>query len=477
MTLAEKIAAARAALVAKKDALQALTNKMTGLADGTVPDDADIHSVEELSTQIEASAKELETLLRAEAALARSAQPAGTTTQQPTSSQQQPAQRTAPMLATRGHMQRKPDISLFVRSAIAAFEAHETHVPIPQIIERRWPGQDDLMEVSRIVTGIRTRAAQDPAMTFVPEWAGALVRETLSAFMDLLQPESIVPRIPMQRLEFNGGILKIPSRLPYDPATDQSLSAAFRKEGMPIRVGAARMASRTLRPYTMGVIGTFTMEMLEASIINFEQAVQRWMIEDTAITLDRVLLDDAAEVADTRPAGIANGIAAEDTAAASGTDPASIQQDLRDRVTVMTSYGLGRRPVWIMNPQRAAGLTAAWNAVGLPAFPSMAGGTLMGYPVIVSTTVPADTVFLVDAAELAFAGGTPKFNYSDQAALVEQDGLPFVDGANTPLAPLDTGTPARSLWQTYSGGIRAVWEVSWARLRDHSVQVITGVAW
>ena len=38
--------------------------------------------------------------------------------------------------------------------------------------------------------------------------------------------------------------------------------------------------------------------MLEASPINFESAVQRWMIEDTAKRLDGVFLDDKAEVAD-----------------------------------------------------------------------------------------------------------------------------------------------------------------------------------
>jgi hypothetical protein len=203
------------------------------------------------------------------------------------------------------------------------------------------------------------------------------------------------------------------------------------------------------------------------------------MIEDTAKRLDSVFLDDRPEVADTRPAGIRNGIAAEDTAASSGTDPQQIQSDLRKRVSAMTNNGIGRRPVWLMHPDRATGLASLWNSVGLPAFPSMnaATPTLMGYPVITSITVPAALVFLIDTAEVAFAGGTPRFSYSDQAAVVEQDGLPITDGVQAPVGTLDAGTPARSLWQTYSGGIRALWNVTWARLRAHSVQVLTGCAW
>jgi HK97 family phage major capsid protein len=468
-TLAEKIAAAKAALVEKKDALAAISNKMAALVGDEQVEQEDSLAAEELAGQIELLVKDIEVMERTEAALARAARPvigdAGSA-----------ARSAMPGIAPGGHIQRKPDINLFVRSAIAAFESHETHYPIEAIIERRWPGQQDLIEVAKLVTGVR-KGVQAPAQTMVPEWAGSLVRETFAAFLDLIHAESVIPRLGLATFDFNGaGFVTIPMRLPA-AASGQNLAGAFRKEGDPIRVGAARMGSKKLRAYTMGVIGTFTMEMLEASPINFENAVRQWMLEDTSEAMDKAFLDGENEVPDTRPAGIANGLAPEDTRPSSGNDAANIQADIRAMVTGLTSSGLGRRPVWIMNPQRAAGVAASWNAVGNPAFPSAANGQLAGYPIVTSINVDPALVYLVDAAEIPFAGGTPKFAYSDQAAIVEQDGLPRTAGVSAPVGTLDAGVPARSLWQTYSGGIRAVWELSWARNRDHAVQMLTAVGW
>ncbi|WP_157731095.1 phage major capsid protein [Variovorax sp. HW608] len=489
MTLSEKIAAMKAALLEKKNALQAVQDKMAALTvDESLSDDEDA-AAEELSQSINKLIDDIEKAERHQLTLARNARPAsgtngGASTEDTIASLRggggQLATLAAPGVATRGGgiVTRKPNINLFVRSAIAAFESHHTHYPVQEIIQARWPGQQDLLEVSRLITGYRLKGVQNPAMTDVPEWAGALVRETLAAFMDLLQPESVIPRLGLAPLDFGGSaIIKVPYRLPTATGGND-LSGAFRKEGDPIRIGAARMGTKSLRSYSMGVIGTFTMEMLEASLLNFEQAVQRWMVEDTAKVLDTVFLDDRPEVADTRPAGLRYGLDAGDIHASSGVDPAQVQQDLRDAISAMTDALIGRRPVWLMHPNRATGLSTMWNSVGLPAFPSMeANGTLMGYPVISSITVPKDLVFLIDTAEIAFAGGTPRFDYSTEASIVEQDGLPITDGVQSEVETLDAGTPARSLWQTNSGGIRALWNVSWARMRDHSVQVITGAAW
>jgi hypothetical protein len=492
MTLSEKIAAMKAAALEKKNALQARLDKMAALPVGESPDDDEDAATEEISASLTKLIDDIEKAERHQLALARSAQPAGNhggrtslvfdaATGKPIEARGA-TQLAAPSLAIRGGgiSQRKPSVSLFVRSAMAAFEAHHTNYPVEQIIEARWPGQQDLLEVSRIITGYRLKGVQNPAQTFVPEWAGALVRETLAAFMDLLQPESVIPNLGLAPLDFAGAsVIKIPYRLPTTTPGGNDFSGAFRKEGDPIRVGAARMGTMSLRAYGMGVIGSFTMEMLEASPLNFESAVEKWMVEDTAKRLDGVFLDNRPEVLDTRPAGIQFGILPEDTAASSGTDPQQIQSDLRARVSAMTNNGIGRRPVWLMHPDRATGLASLWNSVGLPAFPSMsnANPTLMGYPVVTSITVPPALVFLMDTAEIVFAGGTPRFSYSDQASIVEQDGLPITDGVQAPVDTLDAGVPARSLWQTNSGGIRALWNVTWARLRDHAVQVLTGCAW
>ena len=196
----------------------------------------------------------------------------------------------------------------------------------------------------------------------------------------------------------------IPTRVDRNP----NLAAAFRAEGAPIRVGAAQTGSKTLTPKNFGVIGTFTNELFEASTPNILSLIQNWMVEDTAIAMDTAFLGSTVGSA-TVPAGIQAGIAAGNTAASGGVTHALIQKDIRDRFQAMAAGNLGRRPVWIMNPARLIGLELALTATGTAAFPTVSNGTLMGAPVVTSTTVPADTVYLIDAAEVAFAGGAPRF--------------------------------------------------------------------
>jgi len=403
MTLAEKIAAAKAALVAKKDALQVLTNKMTALAEGDDPDEADALQMEELSGGIEKAVSSLAILEKAEAALARGAEPAGGDGGGSGS-----GGRSAPAVATGGHLKRKGSAELLVRSAIAAFESHVTHRPVEDIITARWPQSLEVAETSKLLAyGSVQKAAQNPAMTNVAGWAAELVRESYGAFMDLLANDSIVPKIPMSRHEFDGfGKIIIPTR----EVDAKNLAGAFRAEGAPIRVGAGKTGTKELTPKSMGVIGTFTKELLRRSTPNIEQLVRDWMVQDTAQVLDGVFLDAVVGSA-IRPAGIQNGIAVGDTAVSTGNSAAQIQADVRARLTAMTTARLGAKPVWLMNPARLWGVAMSLTASGDPAFPEASQNPprLAGIPVLTSLNVPAAVVFLVDASYITFAGGSPTF--------------------------------------------------------------------
>jgi hypothetical protein len=318
------------------------------------------------------------------------------------------------------------------------------------------------------------KAAQNPAMTNVAGWAQELTRESYAAFMDLLRPESVVPRIPMNRHEFAGfASIKVPSRA----AGAKNLAGAFRAEGAPIRVGALALTSKSLTPKSLGVIGTFTMEPLERSTPSIESVIRDAMVADTAEALDTAFLSATAGTA-IQPAGLQTYATGNNTAASatSGQDAVNIVKDLRDRVAQMTSKNMGRRPVWIMNPARLYGVQLTMTAVGTFLFPEAANGTLLGIPVVTSVSVPADIVYLVDASEVSFAGGAPRFLGTEVATIHEEDTtpLPIVDNAGTPV----TAHPVRSLYQTNSAALRALWEVDWTVLRpDGAVQTITGVAW
>ena len=64
---------------------------------------------------------------------------------------------------------------------------------------------------------------------------------------------------------------------------------------------------------------------------------------------------------------------------------------------------------------------------------------------------------------------------SDQATLHEESQTPLP--ITTPSAPATVAAPVRSLFQTQSVAVKAVYEISWLKLRTHAVQELTGVAW
>jgi hypothetical protein len=72
-------------------------------------------------------------------------------------------------------------------------------------------------------------------------------------------------------------------------------------------------------------------------------------------------------------------------------------------------------------------------------------------------------------ATLHYDSGAPNADHVTGASV-----LPLVTGA---AGAGVVATPARSLFQTHSAAVKAVWEVDWAVLRAGAVQTITGAAW
>lgn len=470
MTLAEKIAAKKAEIVVEKDALQLLHDKDD-------PTEEERLQMNERSQRIERMVEDLETMLRSERALALGSKSMSGT--QPPATQQ-PNEKGAPaIIHTRGNG-RISGFDLLVRTALCAFESYQMHQSIDAVAQRRYPNALDVSEAIKLTSiNVIERTAQNPAMTSVAGWAAELVRESYGAFMDALAPESVLPRLPLMRYEFDGfGKINLPQRQNRYP-TEPNLAAFFRAEGAPIRVGRTSLTSKYLTPKSAAVIGTFTKELLKRSTPNIEEAIRNWMLEDTAIAMDTIFLDAVAGDA-IRPAGIQYGMAAGDTAASSGNTGQDIVNDITGRLKQLSSYGLGRRPVWVMNQSHAWGVSMAKTPTGEPQFPD---GKLAGIPVVASTTVPMGIVFLIDAAEIGFAGGAPSFEGTDVATIHEDDGSPNADGkTGASVLPIVDGAgavakPVRSLFQTHSAAIKAFYELDWAKVRDGAVQTITGVTW
>ena len=214
-----------------------------------------------------------------------------------------------------------------------------------------------------------------------------------------------------------------------------------------------------------------------------ENLIRDAMVQDTATAMDTAFLGSTAAGGDA-PAGLQTYATGGNTAASGGATTASIIADVRARLQAMTGANLGRRPVWIMNPARWYGVQLAVNAAGTPAFPEAASGTLMGMPVVTSTNVPAGDVFLVDAAELYFAGSAPRF-LGTEVATIHEEGVqanvkPVVapgTGTAGATAVADVANPVRSLYQTNSAALRATWYIDWMSMRPGAVQLISACSW
>lgn len=443
MNLSEQIVAKQAELVAARDVLVDLNTNA-----------ADAAAIDEATATVEKLSDELDRLKRSEAAISKSVARTG--------------EASAAAVTRTPRVKDSEKADLIVKSALVHYEAFIRHKSVDEVVSARFGGDEAL--------GAIVKNAQNPAMTNVAGWAQELVRESYGAFMDLLQPESVIPRLPLQRFSFDGyQSIKIPAR-----SDTPNLAGAFRAEGAPIRVGAMGFTTKTLTPKSMGVIASFTEELIERSTPNIVELARNAMIQDTARALDTAFLSNTAGSA-TAPAGLQTYASGANTAASAGASLANIITDIRGRLQQMMGLNLGRRPVWVMNPARFMGVKLMTNAAGALAFPEASNNQLMGIPVVTSVTVPATVVYLLDAAEIVFAGGAPRFLASNVATIHEEDTtpLPLADDKATPGGSA-TGVgngPVRSLYQTNSAALRCVWELDWSVMRPGSVQTLTAVSW
>lgn len=454
MTIKEKIAA-------RKARLAELRAHAAELIEGEFTADTR-KDIEAINAEIEDEQAELTMLERTQANIAEDARPAGTNLA--------PVQRNTPVIIThpqgvsqhapRSLEKQRPKAQMLFRACAAACVAYHHNVP-QEVAAQHLFRDDELLKGYMLVQ----KAAVDPAVTTVPEWAGNLVRETWAEFLDLLQPVSVYARLSSMGSRFTfgqSGKIILPSR---DPTPN--LAGDFVGENAPIPVKRASIISAALTPKKLAVISAFSQEMSTASGGAIENYIRDFMIADTAKLLDTRLLDNAAATV-IRPAGLLNGVT---PVTSSGTTLADIIADIKAAAGPIFDINGGARLVWLMHPLQALSLGLQTNAAGAFIWPN-AGTNWNGWPVIVSTNVPDGTLILLDASEFATAANdTPQFRVSAEATLHMEDTNP---------EPINDGTPASpviSLFQQDSYAVRMIQQMNWTMRRPGMVTAITGITW
>lgn len=471
--LAKRIKDAQDRLVTLRDGLNAAVEKM----DDNNPDEAIQAEIEEFNAQIETTEKSLATLQRAEASLARASAPQGRGAADVThfedgSSSALEVRHARPFAVAAKKV--KP-VDYLWRSLAVAVKHHVggRQQTVLDVLKDMY-GED---EVTRTVMArMVTKAAVVPASTTTSGWADSLVQTVMQDFIDALHPFSIYPRLAALGSQFTfgrNGIISMPSR-----SSTPTLAGAFVLQGNAIPVKQAAFSSITLTPKKMGVITTMTREIAEHSTPAIEGIIRQAILDDTAVSLDTILMDNNAATA-TRPEGLQHA-AGSATTATSGGGIAALIGDLKALAAALLTATLGniRSPVWIINPGDALAMALTQAAAGgdLPFRDELSRGVLLGYPIIKSTIGTTDTLYLVDAADFMTAtGDVPRFDVSDQAVLHMEDTSPAAISAVG--TPNTVAAPIRSLFQTDTMAIRMIMDVNWAWRRSGMAVYTTSMTW
>ena len=297
--LAQRIKDAELRLVALKDQLRTHFEKI----DDTNVTDAQLEATTELNGRIDQEERGLAALRDSERHLAETSDSGGrsvaiiTTRTTETNGRDSTAFRPFSVTA-----KKVEPLEYLVRAGTVALFSHLRRKPLDEVRQELY-GDD---EATRVVMAWAMRGATAPAMTTVTGWAAELVQQIVVDFMQSLMPKSVFPRLSAMGLGLTFGRFGrviIPTR-----ALTPTIAGSFVGEGQPIPVRQGAFTSQTLTPKKMAVITSWTREIDETSQPAIEGLLRNAVQEDTAVSLDSVLLD-ANPATVIRPAGIFNGVA------------------------------------------------------------------------------------------------------------------------------------------------------------------------
>lgn len=362
---------------------------------------------------------------------------------------------------------RGPDLpkgTAFTRYAMALAATHGDRNEAFEMAKAQKTWHDQTPQVERILGNPNffriLKNAVDAGDTTTVGWAAELADYTYMAseFIEFLRPQTILGKInTFRRVPFN---IKVPLQ-------DQGSSAQWVGEGAMKPLSKLNFDTTTLRFSKAAGIVVLTDELVRFSNPSAEALVRQDLAAAIAQFLDEQFIDPAvAAVANVSPASITNGA---HTSAASGTDAADVRADFATAMTSMIGANIAPSGlVWVMLPTQAMSIGLMMNALGQSEFPGLNadGGTLLGYQVVTSNSVPAGQVTIFKPSEILLADdGGITLDASREASIAMDDG-------SSP----STATVV-SMWQYNMVAIKAERYINWVRRRDHAVYYLTACAY
>lgn len=352
----------------------------------------------------------------------------------------------------------KPKGIGIARMAIAMVRSNNNAMVAADMARKYWP---DSPEVE-----LALKTAVEAGDTTTSGWASQLVpaaQQMNDDFLELLRPATIIGRIPgLRRVPFNIAI----------PIETASGTASWVGEGAAKPVSKLTLSSVTLRWAKAAAIVVITKELAKFSRPDAELVVRNSMVKTLVRFLDTTFVSANAEVTNVSPAGILNGIS---STATSGTTAAAFRTDMTTLLKKLTANNVPLSSVvLIMSSSQAVALSLMVTDLGVGLFPNITreGGTILGFPVIVSEAV-GTKIIAINADEILLAEDPGVMVDVSDTASVEMDTEP-IQGETSPVTNM---VALKSFWQNNLIGVRVEQFITFKAARASAVEYLTGTAY
>lgn len=422
--------------------------------------DQQLEEIKTLEAEVETIDRDLPSLKRAEAALAKTAKPVRTVE----NADGTPA--ATPGVSVKAPVKPEPGIRL-ARYARCIGLARKTNQDVVRVAEELYRDRDPV-----VVAMIKAAGTAIGALNTTTDAALIGNEGGFADFVEFLRDRTILGRFGTNGIP---ALRSVPFRVPLiTQATGSTGYWVGEGDGKPLTKPSF---SRTeLAPLKVAAIAVATMEVLRDSSPAAERLIRDDLAAAVIARLDTSFADPTYTAnSGVNPASISNG--AESIVAQSFTDADDIRTDVR---AVMQKFIDAKNPltsgVWIMSSSNALALSMLKNALGQAEYPAITinGGTFEGLPVIVSEYI-GSYVILVNASDIWFADeGGVAVDMSDQASLQMVAGD---DEGSTLNSITPTAAQLVSMWQTNSVAFRAERTVNWAKRRSSAVAYLSSVSW
>lgn len=399
------------------------------------------------------------------------------------------------------HKAKTPDKphSLIFKSAAAEFIAYVKRRPVEDVLKQYFPNDDTL----KTFNAYAQKTAVDAANTFTDGWAKELTGEATMSLLDTLTDVSVGASLTQyaQTLNFNGAsVVKVPSIVPRDPSL--ITEPGWVGEGGEIPLATFSFSSSSISAQKLAAIAIATEELVKSAITDIISLFQREMSKDYAVRLDASLISSAVGSTH-RPAGLLQGYSALTPTAGGGVN--AVIGDVTALANALTVNNMGGNPILIINRLDYNAAMAMRSDLGAFQFADeLRQGRLMGYPVVVSNSVPQHMAIMLDPSSLALAFDGPETMVSREATIVHAsaDGVspthatdaggtdlgtagevprnsglfPSVDQAGLGTA-IAGGVLVSNMFQRYCVAVRSIFPTSFARLRPNMLAFMSATTW